>query len=522
MKFAPRASPPSTPSSTSASHLSFELSFGALCGLLCAWAVAMRVLLVPLPPHDFWWHMAQGRAAWATGRVPTVDAFSHTRAGEEFFNQSWLAQVFFHAAHTLGGVPLLIALQAAIVTVGYALVWTLARRRAAEEGAAAEESAGRRKWGAKAASLIGLGVIVVSFDNWLLRPQTLCIPIFAAWLWTLEKWRRNEISPALLIASQFALMIGWANAHGSFPLALALNGATLAGAWLDARRAGSADGARQPAPNFAALLLASVAAAGAILLNPRGAEVLGYVRMMLSHPSNRFSAEWLSPTPRNGSDALFFVFALAVFIALAHARRRPLWSDTARLALFFWLALTSGRYILWFAIVAALPLASTCARPGSSQVLAPGTTRTSRRLNALVALIAWLGLVPLLPWFKPTLGLPAPLGLVLSDETPVRAAQVLAALKPRRPWHNAPTGSYLAWATPGVKTWIDTRFELFPPHQWRDYLAAQEGDARVLDKYRCDAALVDLKTEAALDRALQKRGWKSVFRDSRFCIRTRP
>lgn len=504
--------------SVSASRPAVGLSFGALCGALSLWAIALRVLLVPIPPHDFWWHMAQGRAIAQAGRVPTVDSFSYTRAGEPFFDQSWLAQWSFFALHTMGGIPLLIVAQTLLVVLVYALLWLMARDRGEESATeiAAQIPHGARERASRIASLVLLGVTLVSFDNWLLRPQTFVIPLFACWLWTLEKWRRQTISPAAFIAAQAALMILWANSHGSFPLALLLNGATLLGSALDARR--------QKSPFDAHLLIASsVASILAIGANPRGLQVLAYVRMMLFDPSNKFSAEWLSPTPRNLGDALFFGFALSFFLVLAHASRRPSFADSARMAVFFWLAITSGRYILWFAIVAALPLASAFTSSSGSRDSGSDSSESTRRgMNAVVAVFMWLGLVPLLPWLKPSLGLGAPLGSLLSDETPVRAVQVLEARPPRRLWHNAPCGSYLSWAAPKVKVWIDTRFELYPPEQWRDYARAAGGEAQVLERDKCDAALVDVRLEGALDRELGRRGWRQEWRDARFAVWRRP
>ncbi len=477
------------------------MSFGALCGVLSLWAIALRVLLIPVPPHDFWWHMAQGRVIAATGRVPILDSFSWTRAGAPFFDQSWLAQWLFFQIHALGGIALLIFVQAALVVFAYALTWKMMRERAGEAD---------REKGARVASLILLGVTLVSFDNWLLRPQTFVIPLFVLWLWTLEGWRRGLVSVRRLALSQVALMILWANSHGSFPLALLLNGATLVGAALEARL-------QKRTLNLRALLMASVASAAAVTVNPRGLQVLGYVKMMLLDSSNRFSAEWLSPTPRNVGDALFFLYALVFFLILAHSRRRPSWIDSAWAAVFFWLAVTSGRYILWFALIAALPLASALSQASNTSSATPRS-----KLNTFIAALMWLGLVPVLPWIKPSLGLGPPVGSLLSEETPVRAAQVLEAMKPRRLWHNAPSGSYLIWAAPHARVWIDTRFELYPPQQWRDCARAQSGEASVLEAYGCDTALVDRQVEAPLGRALEARGWRQAFHDARFSIWKRP
>src|SRR5919199_1067528 len=76
--------------------------------------IALRPLLTPIPPNDFWWHMATGRIIATTGTIPTVDSFSYTRAGQPFYDQSWLAQLCMYGLHEIGGVPLLIFAQALV------------------------------------------------------------------------------------------------------------------------------------------------------------------------------------------------------------------------------------------------------------------------------------------------------------------------------------------------------------------------------------------------------------------------
>src|SRR4051794_39346844 len=77
--------------------------------------IALRPLLTPIPPNDFWWHLATGRLIVSQGAIPTVDSFSYTRLGEPFFNQGWLAQLLMYGLYQLGGIPLIYIVQALVI-----------------------------------------------------------------------------------------------------------------------------------------------------------------------------------------------------------------------------------------------------------------------------------------------------------------------------------------------------------------------------------------------------------------------
>src|SRR6476661_8523982 len=79
--------------------------------------IALRPLLTPIPPNDFWWHMATGRAIVAQGAIPVIDSFSYTQAGQPFFNQGWLAQLLMYAIYQLGGIPLTYIFQALVIAL---------------------------------------------------------------------------------------------------------------------------------------------------------------------------------------------------------------------------------------------------------------------------------------------------------------------------------------------------------------------------------------------------------------------
>ena len=486
----------------------FGLSFATMCLTLSLLPIALRVLLIPVPPHDFWWHMAQGRDIWTQHSIPQFDNFSWTRPGAPFFDQSWLAQFAFYVQWQIGGLPFLIISQTLLVVASYALLLRLAIQRAQHlqlDISRAQQSA----------ALVLLIATLVSFDNWLLRPQTYAIPLFVAFLWALETYRRGH---ARALWALPILMMLWVNTHGSFVLGLGLCVLTLIGQIIEKPTL-------QVLADTKNLLIATFAVAVAMLCNPRGIGVLFYVKQMLGDPSNRFSAEWLSPSPRNFQEALFFAFALWVFIALIYARQHPARSDAILIVTFFWLAITSGRYIIWFPIIAFVPLVLSLSDRATNPKTARAETPISRRINAILTLFLWLMLLPLLPMWKPQLGLPPQIGALTSEETPIRAVQVLARLpdaqRPRHLWHNAPTGSYLTWELPNQKVWIDTRFEFYPPQQWRDYLQLASGKdvTQLARKYDVDGWLVDSKVESGLLQVLAgDNRWREIYRDARFVI----
>ena len=83
---------PTTPAARRSAR--FVLTLDHVWVIVALILLAVRPLLTPIPPNDFWWHLATGRQILAQGAIPTVDSFSFTRAGEPFFNQGWLAQLF--------------------------------------------------------------------------------------------------------------------------------------------------------------------------------------------------------------------------------------------------------------------------------------------------------------------------------------------------------------------------------------------------------------------------------------------
>jgi len=461
--------------------------------------VALRALLTPVPPYDFWWHMATGRLIAATGRIPTVDGFSYTRAGEPFFNQSWLAQLLMYGLHTLGGVPLLIAFQALLLAGTYGLLLRLCIRRTG----AVRLSAG----------FLMLATMPASFDNWMVRPQTYALPLFVAYLYVLERWRADGGGDGLWRRWRRtglwllpALGAAWVNLHGSFVLGGALVGLTFLGEalgrWWEGRAAGPA-GRTIARPPLTDLLLAGALVGGSWLLNPGGPMVIGYVRGLLgSSAVTRLVTEWSPPTIREPNSLIFFLFVTAGMAILAYSRRRPPPSEMLVAGALLWLSLSAVRNIIWF-VAAATPLlvaqlAAWREPPAPRRAPFQGLPAVN---GALVGVFGLLLLIAL-PWVKPALNLPPQVGALLDADTPVAAVERLRADpdRPERLFHELGYGSYLIWSAPEQPVWIDPRIELYPFDQWRDYqrLSAGEDVDTILARYGVDGLLVSLEKQPAL------------------------
>ncbi len=498
--------------------------------------VALRPLLTPIPPHDFWWHMATGRLIVQTGAIPIVDQFSYTQAGAPFYNQGWLAQVLMYGIHSLGGVPLLLVVQAAVVALTYGLLLRLCIRRSG----ALRLSVG----------ILLMTTMPLSFDNWNVRPQTYAFPLFVAFLYILTMWRlegrrKDTASQSLLRGHRLwllpLLMVVWVNLHGSFVLGGALIAMTFVGEWLQrfiADRREAAAWANRPIgeaedvlhrppqpvrPPLMPLFVWGAVTALALLINPRGLEVLAYVRDLLSTSTvTSLVTEWAPPTIRDIGGMIFFLFVMFSVAVLTYARRRPDLVDMLFAAAFFWLALGAVRNIVWFGMVMTPLLVVFLAARNPVDAHTPVTqTRFQGLLVMNWVLIGILSLLLLLglPWVKPALDLPPELGSLLDVDTPVAATTFMRAdpQRPERLFHSLGSGSYLIWAAPEQPVFIDPRIELYPMEQWHDYINLSNGENvdALLAKYRIDGLLLhNEQQEALLEHVRADPGWDVRYKDA--------
>jgi hypothetical protein len=475
--------------------------------------LALRPMLTPIPPNDFWWHMATGRLIVSSGQIPTVDSFSFTQAGAAFFNQGWLAQVLMYGLYQVGDLPLVIITQSAVIVLAYGLLLWLCVVRT-----------GRLR---ASVALLLLTTMPLSFDNWTVRPQSYAFPLFVGFLFILTQYRLGMARRLWLLP---ILMVLWVNIHGSFVLGLVLLGMSVVGTviegWRSRRTKNQESGAlwATTEPILQPLLMWGVLTGLATLLNPRGIGVLAYVRDLLS--SNQVTTlvqEWTPPTVRDTGGLIFFLFAIGCLLAIGYARTRPRATDLLMLLAFLWLALSAVRNIVWFGFVATpilcVAVVSMLPEPRGRPVQGSGV------LNALLAGVLGLLLLIGLPWVKPAL-LPPSVGALLSPGTPVAAVGFIQNQPdpPLRLFHEMGYGSYLIWAMPEQKAFIDPRIELYPFAQWRDYINLGQANnlAELLERYQIDGALLSVAEQKPLIEALERDpAWQVRYRDEQTVYLTR-
>ena len=503
----------------------FSLTLNHIWAAAAIILLILRPLLTAIPPNDFWWHMATGRLIVETGSIPQVDAFSYTRAGEPFFNQSWLAQVLLFKLYQLGGIELILIVQALVIGLAYGLLLSLCVRLS-----------GLLRL---SVVLLLLATMPLSFDNWTVRPQSYVFPLFVGFLIVLTQYRLGYSKRLWLLP---AMMVLWVNMHGSFVLGLALIGITFMGMFLERfqqkqtngrewesrkvgewaggevgeAQAGQQGSSAASQPGLMPLFVWGGVSALAILINPQGPRVLSYVRNLLG--SNQVTAlvvEWAAPSIRDTGGLIFFLFLVLCFLVFIYARRKPDLTMLLMFLAFLWLALGAVRNIVWFGFVAT-PLLVMQAATFFRKPVSRSNPGSPLLNTALLALLLFL-LVLSLPWIKPGI-FPPPSGNLLDPNTPLAAVEVLRK-EPQRPkhlFHAMAYGSYLIWAAPEQAVFIDPRIELYPLEQWLDYIRLTQGlnVEQIIERYGIDGMLLDKTEQKALLKVLtDSSDWQQYYTD---------
>jgi len=394
-------------------------------------------LLLPLSPHDYWWYLRLGQDVAATGSVPTLDTYSFTRAGTPFFYQSWLAALLLWKTYQAGGIALTFFLRAVIIAATYTLLW------------ASVQNAGA---GPRLASLLVLLAALAGSNNWSFRPQLFIYPIFVLVLFILTKWSQSK-NRGLWILPVLSML--WINLHGSYPLFFILGAFAFLFGKGDKRQLAFAIG------------ISSLS----LFFNPHGLFVLGYVKDMLSAPSNQlFSIEWLPMVNRGWQANIFYLWLLFFAPLAANSPRKLSALEWVYFIFFGWLALFGVRYVIWFVLIMAVLTAKLLAESDARYLESP-LQNEKPALNIFTACLLLLIPFALLPGFRDSWWPDAP--RAYDSANPIAATEWLAA----HPELEGPLfsdfshASYLIFALPSRPVWIDTRFELYPPEQWKKYIA---------------------------------------------------
>lgn len=501
-------------------------------GVAAAAVLGLALVLlagVPLWHTDFWAHLAYGEHVAARGALPDREPLSpFTDKGERMFDAPWLTQLGYHALFRAGGalaggdavrrleggveLVRVAHLLVAVATLGFV-------------GLACRRAAGSVPWAAG-----GMLVVAVAMASPLVvqRPQALGLLCFVALLCGLSR----QVPSRRFVLWAPALLVLWANLHGSFPVGLGLIGAALLGRVIEVARAGSVRAA-WPDPAARRLALALVLASVAVaVLNPYGPRLYPEVARFGGHPNLKTVVEWQPldfSAPRGGHWG--YLAGVALLLAAQVVSPRPF--SPFQLILVFTLGmwpLFQQRAMAWW-----LPLVPWLAAPhlvaaAERWGLRLGERVPNFRRTALAGVVLVLAAVasPATAWVKD--GAPRPAAAALHRGTPAAVAAALtgepgpeperAAELARlvREWHGGRyagrvfaseiQGEYLVRSLPPeAPVMMFNHAHAFPADYWTECLLVKAGGPgwwEVLDRYRVGVVVVEADGHPALCAELRK------------------
>jgi len=381
---------------------------------------------------DSWWHLAAGGWMLDHQAVLKRDVFSFTFFGRAWDAQEWLSEILMALSFRAGGWS------------GVHLLF------GAATGAAAAIVAGqvRGQIAAMPALLVSLLGLASISGSLLARPHLLALPLLALWTMELLRAREQRRGPRLWLA---AVMLVWANLHGSFAFGLALAAAFALEAVIEDRKAWKGWGLFL----IAALITAAI--------TPQGVEGLLFPFKLLMLGSIRNVGEWAStsltsPTP--------FLIALAGLAWLGVTRKLSL-SPLRTLILvgLVGLALSHVRHQMLFGIVAPMLVAEGLRKSYPPRETPPPAWLMPLGVGVLAMLIVARLVLPTARGDDPV--------------TPMTAlAQVPAAPRSQPVLNAYEFGGYLIFS--GVKVFVDGRTDMYGDAFLDDYDRIMRPDRKAL------------------------------------------
>lgn len=421
---------------------------------------------------DAAWNLRIGEQILAHG-LPRTEFMLGPTYGQPTIYYEWLAQVIYAFVERIGGLNGVVALAAALVATEMTLLFAMLRRR----GVALP-----------LALVLTLTGAWLTTPTWTARAQhftLLFVVLWCDWLW--RYWRRGDSH----LLWRFPLtMLLWVNLHGGFVSGLLLLGTATACAWLFP--------AGRDHAHPRALTLALVGTLAACLFNPWGPGLLIHIAGYLHDPTIMDNTkEFLSPDFHSAYALVFLALLLCTVGALLWrvrlGRLSPL--DLAMAAIWTALALQSVRYVSLWALIVLPILGETLmvclmAREHDIAMSAPLRLRrvagdAARRIGRAEALDRMMGrglwaslaVIAVLVVVLNGGALPGSTSRRLDAQFdasvfPVQAAQRLHAvgLPAGAGFTTYTWGSYLDYALPEYRPFVDSRSDSYGDTLLRDYL----------------------------------------------------
>lgn len=458
----------------------------ALGSILALWVFLAAFGGVADP--DIWWHLRNAEYLFLHGELPRFDLYSYTTLGDPWVNHEWLAEVPYYLAwRTFGlrGIYLFFLLLIELILLG-GFYWSY-------------KISGNLK-GSFLVSCFSVYLAVVSFG-----PRTLLFgwAYLVILLLVLSRFRATGQGPLWVLPLLFCL---WINSHGSWLIGMIVFGIVVAAGLVEGNW-GRVEAVRWSPTQLRKLLLAGGASVGALFVNPFGHRLVLYpFDLVFRQKLNvTYVQEWLSVDFHTPRGKVVFVVLLAFILGALLSRSRWRLEELALSLLALYAGLTYMRFLFLVAILLAPVLAKFL------DFLPPYKPEIDKPVfNALiVAGILWavVARFPSEADLESGVAKQFPVGTLTYLKTHELDGHIFNLYM----W-----GGYISWHHPEIKTFIDSRTDIFEYRGvLQDYLdtVSLKKSLEILDKYQVRYVL--LPPQEPLSYLLRHQGnWKAVFEDT--------
>ena len=458
--------------------------FAAISAYYC-----LRPRLV-LGDPDIWWHVHIGKDIIANRMVPYVDQYSYTFEGQPWIAKEWLSQVLLGAAHDVGGWSGVMLLSVFATTAALLACFLELSRHF------------RITVAAVITAVIGFVLTAVVVG----RPHLFTLPIMVVFTVRLFRASAEQRPPEYRL---LALVVLWANLHGSFTLALMIAGFAFFD-MLETSRLSS----RSLIIKWVVFV---VLAAASTLLTPYGFTLYAInFDMVAGNQTMPFITEW-QPFSATRDD-LMELGLLAAIGGLIAMRAHPGWARVLFILFALHMFLTHVRFVYVFFLLTPLVVASAAAARNPAIARGPdgqsakGTWPLATSLAALV-IAGFIGFAWAYP-FEPQKR--------RSVEDAIAYVRANGLTGPVVNGYNL--GGVLIFN--GFKTFLDGRTEqLFDGQFMVDYLAAgrpggEEVMRRILDQHKAEWTIFP-KRDIRNRHIAAAPGWSKAYEDDYVIIHVR-
>ena len=460
------------------------------------WAGATGLLVFGLNvflSRDLFWDsyldLAGGRYIVHHG-IPHGEVWTLAGHGRSWIDQQWLAHVLYYVAWRGGGYPAVALLSTLLVASAFGGLAALIASRGVTPHRAA---------------LWTIGAFGACAGNTEIRAQSFAFPLFVALLALILRHVRKR-DPSWELAGALALLVLWANVHGTV-----LMGAAVLGLYCAIRAVGAARVRRGRA--LVLYVTTGLAAAVSFAAGPYGFSAAAYYRSLIGNGVvSAHILEWSPPSLGYFVSYGFFAVLLLVVASVAYARGRSARIEPAELAIVGALGLLAAqgvRYQVWF-VIAGVSCAAV-AFAAASRAAPPALPERPLRLLVVAAMsFAVFAAVTLRSTPDRRFEQTAP-------RRAIAAAAGYAARHPHaRILADDLSSSALLWLAPAVagRVGFDARLEQFPQADLRRWFAYVRVDSpewfQVTHGY--DVLLASSTNRRLVVHLEKLRGWTRIYR----------